>query len=224
LNLMDNEMKVYEYLRRISPEWATISDIEQGAQVHPHQQVFQITQRLVKKGKIRGEQERFGRNEWKFTVKMAERAESILIPGPQLSEPVIDQPILAVSTQAEIVLSPAGFERLAEQVMSRHYGVTLRHGSLPGVPKDFDLVSADRCIAGDSKFFTLVGGERNPSAKNSVIAEYVWLLEKTKAEHKFLVFGNQKEVPQRWLAKYGSLVEEVEFFFLTEDGSLEKLN
>jgi len=61
-------------------------------------------------------------------------------------------------------------------------------------------------------------------AKFSTIAEYVWLLEKLQAEKKFLVFGNQIEVPKRWLQKYGSLVNGVDFYFLDNWGSISKLN
>jgi hypothetical protein len=37
------------------------------------------------------------------------------------------------------------------------------------------------------------------------------------------VFGNQREVPLRWLARYGALASSVAFFFLSEDGTLEQL-
>jgi len=91
------------------------------------------------------------------------------------------------------------------------------------VPKAFDLVSPDGSIIGDAKYFTLVKGQRLPPAKFSVIAEHVWLLEKTDALTRFLVFGNQREVPQFWLKRYGSLVSAVDFYFLTEAGDLELL-
>jgi hypothetical protein len=70
------------------------------------------------------------------------------------------------------------------------------------------------------KYFTLVGGHRLPPAKFSVISEHVWLLEETAANHKFLVFGNDLEVPVRWLARYGALLSRVRFFFLDDDGEI----
>jgi len=91
------------------------------------------------------------------------------------------------------------------------------------VPKAFDLVSPDGSIIGDAKYFTLVKGQRLPPAKFSVIAEHVWLLEKTDASTRFLVFGNQREVPRLWLKRYGYLVAAVDFYFLSEDGALELL-
>jgi hypothetical protein len=60
--------------------------------------------------------------------------------------------------------------------------------------------------------------------KFSVIAEHVWLLEKTSAEKRFLVFGNDKRVPIEWLQRYGPLVHSVEFYFLDVAGHLQRLN
>ena len=57
-----------------------------------------------------------------------------------------------------------------------------------------------------------------------MIAEHVWLLEKTNAKRKFLVFGNDRRVPERWLEKYGNLVSDVSFYFLSDDGQLEALS
>lgn len=94
--------------------------------------------------------------------------------------------------------------------MSQHYGVEqLLPRQVVHVPKKFDFVSPDRHIVGDAKYYTRVGGMGLPPAKFSVIAEHVWLLEKTGAREKFLVFGNDREVPIRWLKRYGGLVFDV---------------
>ncbi len=120
-------------------------------------------------------------------------------------------------------MKPSEFEHLAQTVMSRHFGIELRPGSLPGVPKKFDLVSADGSVAGDAKYYTLVRGEALPPAKFATIAEHVWLLEKTSARRRFLVFGSQREVPELWLKKYGHLAGQVEFYFIDDAGKLERL-
>jgi hypothetical protein len=91
------------------------------------------------------------------------------------------------------------------------------------VPKEFDMVSPDGDIVGDAKYFTLVRGQRLPPAKFSVITEHVWLLERTGAPTTFLVFGNDRQVPELWLQRYGSLVSSVAFYFLSDDGTLELL-
>lgn len=64
---------------------------------------------------------------------------------------------------------------------------------------------------------------RLPAAKFATIAEHVWLLEKTGAPEQFLVFGNDREVPLRWLDRFGDLVAGVQFYFLADDGRLEVL-
>ena len=120
-------------------------------------------------------------------------------------------------------LTPLEFEVLAREVLSEHFQTRLSAGQVAGVPKTFDLVSEDCRIIGDAKYFTLVRGERLPPAKFSVIAEYVWLLERTDASYLFLVFGNDRRVPALWLEKYGRLLRNFKFFFLSDEGQLEVL-
>src|SRR5437879_1013887 len=43
------------------------------------------------------------------------------------------------------------------------------------------------------------------------ITGHVWLLQETEAQIRFLVFGNQQEVPELWLRKYGQLKRTVDF-------------
>ena len=115
------------------------------------------------------------------------------------------------------------FEVQAQQSMSKHYGKPLSKQRLAGLPKTFDLVSPRGEIVGDAKFLTLVGRTKLPPAKFMEIAGHVWLLEKTHASDRFLVFGNQREVPEMWLQKYGQLATDVSFYFLHADGKLELL-
>jgi len=121
-------------------------------------------------------------------------------------------------------MSAKDFEAFARIKLSEHLGVRLRASEVPRVPKRFDMVSPDYRVVGDAKYLTMVKGERKPPAKFSLIAEHVWLLEKTAiAEKKFLVFGNDIRVPRLWLQKYGHLVDKVEFYFLDNSGQLEHL-
>ncbi len=120
-------------------------------------------------------------------------------------------------------LNARSFEALARHSMSEYFKMELfpRKGSMP---KLFDLVSSDNTVVGDAKFFSMVNGVSVPPAKFSIIAEHVWLLEKSGAKTKFLVFGNDKRVPLGWLKKYGSLSTSVKFYFLGNDGKIEELN
>ena len=92
------------------------------------------------------------------------------------------------------------------------------------MPKLWDLVSEDGSIVGDAKYYDLVRGVADPPAKFSVIAEHVWLLEKTGAQRKFLVFGNDRRVPEEWLRRYGHLASAVEFFFIDHTGIAARLD
>lgn len=122
-------------------------------------------------------------------------------------------------------MAPKAFEDLCKEEMSRHFKVSLTKGRVSKVPKEFDMTSSDGEIVGDAKYLTMVKGERLPPAKFSMIAEHVWILEKTHAIHKFLVFGNDPRVPKEWLKRYSHLVHNVTFFFLDEKTrTLERLN
>jgi hypothetical protein len=131
---------------------------------------------------------------------------------------------LVSTVTTKSVLSPSEFEVLARQVFSANYGTELLPGSVGGVRKKFDLVSSDKEVVGDAKYYTRVGGTGLPPAKFSVIAEHVWLLEKTGARRAFLVFGNDREVPIMWLQRWGNLLSNVAFYFLTDSGKLETLH
>jgi hypothetical protein len=108
-------------------------------------------------------------------------------------------------------------------VCSDHWGVPLRSAVIeivPGLSHQFDLVSLDARILGDAKWFKNLAV---PAAKWSVIAEYVWLLQHVGADRRFLVFGQDREVPQRWLTRFEPLIGEVEFYFLAERDGLSRL-
>ena len=168
-----------------------------------------LMQDLMRRGLVHGEQQ--GRT-WVFYA--AEEPADHTVPG---AGPV------AGALSAPGTLTPSAFEALARRVLSERYGTDLARGSIPGVRKQFDLVSPDQQIVGDAKYFSRVRGIALPPATFATIAEHVWLLEKTGAPEAFLVFGNDREVPITWLARYGSLVRDVAFYFLADDGQLETL-
>lgn len=175
--------RILDYLWSIAPDYATNSQIREATGIGSHQQVFLLTRELMYSHLIRGEQR--GR-EWVFWADES--------PAAQLASP--GRPAGGeAAARAQGRLSPAAFEELARSVMGRHLGVSLARGQVPGVPKEWDMVSADGQVVGDAKYFTLVGGQRLPPAKFSIIAEHVWLLEKTGAPTTFLVFGNDRQVP-----------------------------
>jgi WD40 repeat protein len=201
-----NKERILAYLRSITPSSATNSEIVANTGIRPHQQVYALTQELVTAGLILGEQ--IGR-EWSFRV----------------SDSSLDVPTLgdSMTFKEESRLTSRAFEALAREVMSARFGVGLKPGAVPEVQKQFDMVSSDGAIVGDTKYYSLVRGELPPPAKFSNIAEHVWLLEKTHAKTRFLVFGNDPEVPKLWLSRYGGLLENLSFYFLTDNGQVTQL-
>jgi hypothetical protein len=115
------------------------------------------------------------------------------------------------------------FEDLARKIMTQYFGVRLIEKNPEGFPKRFDMVSTDENIIGDAKYLTLVHRERFPPAKMMEIAGHVWLLEKVNAKTRFLVFGNQRSVPEKWLEKYGNYVQNIDFYFIDAQQNLEKM-
>ncbi|MEK6860277.1 MAG: hypothetical protein AABX54_05690 [Nanoarchaeota archaeon] len=104
------------------------------------------------------------------------------------------------------------FEKEVRKFLSDKWNIVLeeRKVKIGNIFKKFDLVSKDEQFIGDAKYYKNISV---PAAKFSTIGEYVWLLEKTPAKRKFLVFGKDIEVPKRWLERFGNLTS-VEFYFL----------
>jgi len=104
------------------------------------------------------------------------------------------------------------FERELRGFLQHKWNVSLRPKivRIREVKKSFDFVSDDMNHIGDAKFYKSLDV---PAAKWSTIAEYVWLLQFTTARYKFLIFGRDKDVPQRWLNRYRSLIGDVKFYF-----------
>src|SRR5260370_9629906 len=193
--------RVLDYLWSIAPNGATNGELARSLGIGSHQTVYMLTQQLLHQGRIRGA---LSGTIWVFHVS--------------------EEPSTTLGTRPAWTNHPAPacrFEPVARRVLSDHYAVDLTRGSLPGVAKLFDFVSPDRRAVGDAQYFSLVGGVGLPAAKFSIIAEHVWLLEKTSAPTTFLVFGNDRAVPLRWLARYGALASSVAFFFLYDAGPLD---
>lgn len=206
--------QILSFIESMAPERVTNSEIHRHTGIPSHQQVYLLTQELCRKQEIRGVQE--GRD-WYFW--------SVNVVGKPVVHTALPSDVNAKfdDDKEENTQEHRHFEQLAKQVLSAHFATPLAPGSVAGVRKKFDLVSSDGRIVGDAKFYTLVKGKKMPPAKFATIAEYVWLLEKSNAEHAFLVFGNDRRVAEWWLEKYGELLTTVAFYFLAQNGTLQRL-
>jgi DNA-directed RNA polymerase subunit RPC12/RpoP len=112
---------------------------------------------------------------------------------------------------------PALFEKEVREFLKKEWGVELKKAKVKInklLEKEFDLVSDDCEYVGDAKFFKPL---KNPVAKNSTIAEYVWYLQNTKAKRKFLIFGRDIEIPNNWVKKHKLLLKDVEIYFFNHE-------
>lgn len=219
---MSNQDTVLAFLRSVSPELVTNATIARRTGISPHQQVFAITQELLRRGLINGAKVD---GEWKFWsgYRGVQPGDPPILPMDRLKAEYKREHQNDVSPVPEL-MTPNDFELLARKVMSELYDTQLEPRRIPDMPKLFDLVSGDYAVVGDAKYFAMVQGERTPPAKFSIIGEHVWLLEHCRATQKFLVFGNDVRVPREWLTRYGSLVDGIQFYFLNSEGKLLFLN
>ncbi|HCA41849.1 MAG TPA: hypothetical protein DEP28_01195 [Bacteroidetes bacterium] len=114
------------------------------------------------------------------------------------------------------------FENIARNALENYWSIKLESKKIKisGIEKTFDFVSTDGKIIGDAKF--VKGFKKIDDDKLSNIVEDVWLLEKTKAEKKFIIFGGDKNIPKTWLNKFGDITD-IMFYYLN-DNKIEKLN
>jgi hypothetical protein len=197
--------RVFRYIQQQSGKGVTNAELHHELGLSHHQTAFYATHSLREEGLIDG---MMIQHEWWFYPVDS------TIPHPLFN---------TMQTASPESMTARQFEHFARMKMSEHFNTHLDVRLVQPPNKRFDLVSEDESIIGDAKYYTLVRGSRLPPAKFAVIAEHVWLLEKTDAQHKFLVFGNDRRVPQMWLAKYGPCVSDVVFYFLTPQGAIEQL-
>lgn len=204
---MSYKERILDYLWSVAPGGATNGQIARALGISSQQTVYMTTQELAGRRLLRAAKE--GAT-WVFYTLDAQADGGAVRAS-------------TASTAQAGTSTPMTFEALAGRILGEHYGTTFARGTLSGIRKLFDYVSANQQIVGDAKYYTLVTGERLPPAKFATITEHVWLLEKTGASTQFLVFGHDREVPLRWLERYGSLTNSVQFFFLSDEGHLEVL-
>jgi hypothetical protein len=195
--------RILDYVWSVAPEGATNGELARHLGIRSQQTVYMLTQELMRAGRIRGE--RSGAI-WVFHA--AQETGTSMALG------------LARANDAPPRLALRRWPATCWPSITR---LPSRRGQCPASPKRFDFVSPEKHVVGDAKYFTLVGGVGLPPAKFSIIAEHVWLLEKTGAPATFLVFGNDRQVPVRWLERYGELASAVTFYFLSDAGDLERL-
>jgi hypothetical protein len=199
--------RILNYLWSVAPKGATNGEIARALGIASQQTVYLATQDLRRQGLVYGEQH--GRN-WIFHA----------VESP---DTLVRSRVPFSSRPALVEQEPATFASVVRRILEQRYRTELPSAVVPEVPKRFDFVSTDRQIIGMAHYYPRTDGTGLPPAKFSIIAEHVWLLEKTAASQAFLVFGSDREVPRLWLERYGHLAPDATFYFLAPDGTLETL-
>ena len=143
------------------------------------------------------------------TVSAAERATRA--GGPQ-------GPAIHVVTEQE------AFPAHARRILSARWGTALqrRTAVLPGgEARVFELVSGNGRIVGEPLWLADAGDRADQ--KWAAIAEAVLIVgHVAKADRRFLVLGQDWDILNRWLARYRTLLDGVEIWYLDGD-RLERL-
>lgn len=109
------------------------------------------------------------------------------------------------------------FEDNIRRLVEKLYQTSFPEGGLVrinGKAKKFDFVDVKNSIAGDCKHYSFTKTGKRPSAKFSVLNEYVWLLQKL-APHwkKFIVIGNDESLVRKYVQEYSPWLEDVTIYF-----------
>lgn len=118
-------------------------------------------------------------------------------------------------------------EERARKIMSRYLGISLykKKLNINGKYKEFDMVNLEHRVVGDFKRFTYRG---QASAEMSNLVEYVWLMEKLEKYtgvkwRKIIVGAGNKETFKKFSRRYDPWLEDLEIYFITENGEVVKI-
>lgn len=124
----------------------------------------------------------------------------------------------------------AEFEADARLAMEEELGVRLPSGRLDvgGKLKNFDLVNEPQRIVGDVKNYKTTSGGNRPSAKFSVLNEYVWLMERLERFdgckwRKLLVVGEDARMAKNYVNEFGALLGDVEVYLFVRGRGPERI-
>lgn len=122
----------------------------------------------------------------------------------------------------EPLYDPETFVAHARDALRHAYGMPFGAASPAPLRAPLALVSGDGRIAGDALYGIKHHRGRVAPAKLAAITERVWLLERTPAHERILVFLATDPAPREWLRRYGHVDRAVRFLALGR-GGLEEL-
>ena len=115
-----------------------------------------------------------------------------------------------------------GLAEHARVALRNAYGLPFSAAAPAPLRAPLALVSGDGRIVGDALYGVRHHRGRVAPARLAAITERVWLLERTPAEARLLVFLATDPAPREWLRRYGHVDRGVRFLVLGPRG-LEEL-
>ncbi len=109
------------------------------------------------------------------------------------------------------------FEDNIRRLVEKLYQTSFPKGEfvrINGKTKKFDFVDLKHGIVGDCKRYGFTKTGKRPSAKFSILNEYVWLLQKLSPHwKKFIVIGDNESLVRKYVNEYAPWLDEVTIFF-----------
>ena len=122
------------------------------------------------------------------------------------------------------------FEIKARKAIEDELGIQLssQKVNINGKFKNFDLVNTENKVVGDVKHYKTTAGGNRPSAKISIINEYVWimqLLEKfdNTKWRKLFVVGEDMEMIKKYIIEFEQWLGDIEFYYYSENTGIKKI-
>ncbi len=122
------------------------------------------------------------------------------------------------------------FEVKARRAIEEELKITLsgEKVNINGKFKNFDLVNIKNKIVGDVKHYKTTEGGNRPSAKISILNEYVWImqmLEKFDGTkwRKLFVVGEDMEMIKKYIVEFEKWLGDIEFYYYSQQTGIKKI-
>jgi len=119
------------------------------------------------------------------------------------------------------------FEEGTRKILESHFKTKFPADDfvdIKGKSKRFDFVDIKNKIVGDAKYYSFTKSGNRPSAKFSILNEYIWLLQKLpKPWRKFIVIGKDKSLVEKYVKEYKPWLENVMIFYSDGKSVLKKI-
>ena len=115
------------------------------------------------------------------------------------------------------------FADRARRALSRRFAMPLEPAQMRGMPRPFDLASEDGALLGIALAPTRSASRTLTTLERAELSEAVLQLSLAPTQQRVLVVGCDAARLAPWLAVYGHLAQDVEFWRLRDDGKLARL-